>query len=84
MLENFVLKIYSASLSAQVTVSHKKMLNKSATHNQHTAFSSMTVWLKIRNTKTMYSHAETNSAQVTEFSLTEHSHAGKFCPQNLY
>ena len=73
MLENFVLKIYtesssaqvSASVSAHVTVSHKKMLNKSTTHNQRTAFSSMTVWMKIRNTKTMYSHAETNSEQVT-------------------
>jgi hypothetical protein len=74
MLENFVLKIYtesssaqvSASLSAQVTVSHKKMLNKSATHNQRTAFSSMTVWMKIRNTNRIFCHA------------------GKFCPQNLY
>ena len=84
MLEHFVLKIYTESLSAHVTESNKKMLNKSATHNQRTAFSSMTVWVKIRNTKTMYSHAESNSAQVTEFSLTEDSHAGKFCPQNLY
>jgi hypothetical protein len=70
MLENFVLKIYtesssaqvSASVSAHVTVSHKKMLNKSATHNQHTAFSSMTVLFKIRNTTTMKSHAESNCA----------------------
>ncbi len=60
------------------------MLNKSSTHNQRTAFSSMTVWVKIRNTMTMYSHAESNSEQVTVSSLTEHSHAGKFCPQNLY
>ena len=73
MLENFVLKIYSASVfvflfgdaessSAQVTESNKKMLNKSSTHNQRTAFSSMTVWVKIRNTTTMFSHAESNCA----------------------
>ena len=34
------------------------MLNKSTTHNQRTAFSSMTVWCKIRNTNIIYSHAE--------------------------